>query len=384
MPSTYVPGTDNRNDDGYYTIPEGIPTPEGWEPRALPSVTTVLSLTNEFIEPERWWTAQEFHELARASKEKRPWMIWHKTHQQMVEVHPGQVMLNMLPDHFGTNYGLHWMKMAGARELNRRANRGQIVHDAVDDYVLADLRIDMSDLGDYVGSLIERRGYTIKVEYVADQVWTCLAWLDRHLLEPYLCNSMVVNWEYGWAGTIDLVASLRGVRELPEGKPVQLDFKTSKAPYVEHRIQAATYNHAESVVLRKFTGEVAVQPYPAVQLLANVYIAEEDVKVYQWGGHDDLFGPDQTIEDSYSCFLFLLAAHYHFARGRSMSPTLLPSLALRRPKVDVLEAYRTRQEVKLDEPTLIPTESPAAEHPGATPNGDIKPRAKRRKATPKE
>lgn len=383
MPSTYVPGTDNRNDDGYYTIPEGVPRPEGWVERPLPSVTTVLSIADDFINAERWWTALEFHELALASKGKQPWRIWHKTQKQMVEVHPGQVMLNLLPEHFGKNYGLHWMKMAGARELERRGNRGQIIHDAVSDFVLADLRIDASDLHDYTGSLIERRGYALKVEYCADRVWTVIQWLDRHLLEAIICESMVVNWTAGWAGTVDLICKLRGIEAIPESALWQIDFKTSKAPYAEHRVQAATYRHGESVILRKYTGEIAVQPYPQPDILANVYVNEEGVQVFRWGGKDDLFGTDLSIEDAYNAFLYMMAVHYYFARTKSNSPMRMPSLCMKRPDMAVLEAYRTAQGVN-HEPTTIPAEGGEAANTGETTNGNKPTRKPRRKAAPKE
>jgi hypothetical protein len=352
----YRPGTDSRNDTGYYELPEGIPVPDGFERRPLPSVTTVLDLVGDFSHAKEWWTAAYVNELAQAAKDKQHVRIWHKHEKRMVEVLPGQVLLNMLPGDFGTNAGLHWMKSAGSRELERRANRGQVVHDAVLDFVLRDVRLRRDELADYTGHLIEARGYALTADYVQSHLWNALAWLDTHLDEAYLCECMVVNWTYGWAGTVDMVATLRG-DDMPAGQLVQVDFKTSKTWYPEHRLQAATYKHAESCVLRAYEGsDVAVHDYPTPRHLINVYVGEEGVKPMQWGGKDDLFGPDDTLADSYAAFLHLLAVFHHQARARGMSPTTCSSLCMAAPTTEQLDAYRTRhlrKETENHEPTNL-------------------------------
>lgn len=337
----YRPGTDNRNDSGYYTIPEEIATPDGFELRPLPSVTTVLDLVGDFSHAERWWTAQYINELAQAAKDKAMVRIWHPKQKAMVEVLPGQVLLNMLPADFGTNYGMHWMKNAGARELERRANRGQVVHDAVLDFVLRDVRLNRRELEDYTGQLIEARGYALKADYCMAHVWNAHGWLDQHLDEAYLCECMVVNWTYGWAGTVDMVGTLRG-SDLPAGQLVQIDFKTSKDWYPEHRMQASAYLHAESCVLREYEGAAAVHDYPTPRHVMNVYVREEGVVPMQWGGKDDLFGADDTLADSYAAFLHLLAVFHHQARAKGMTPDTCRSLCMAAPTHDQLDAYRTR------------------------------------------
>ncbi len=64
-----------------------------------------------------------------------------------------------------------------------------------------------------------------------------LDWVEQHDVEFILVEQRVVSVEDGWAGTLDLLARVDGVEGV-------WDYKTSKAIYGEHFIQAAAYAKA--------------------------------------------------------------------------------------------------------------------------------------------
>ena len=76
---------------------------------------------------------------------------------------------------------------------------------------------------------------------VADEsLWAFMAWQDwaaEVKLEPILCEQIVYSRQYGYAGTMDLLANVRGV-------PTLLDWKTGKAVYAESFLQNVAYQHA--------------------------------------------------------------------------------------------------------------------------------------------
>lgn len=76
---------------------------------------------------------------------------------------------------------------------------------------------------------------------VADEsLWAFMAWQDwakEVTLEPILCEQIVYSRQYGYAGTMDLLANVRGV-------PTLLDWKTGKAVYPEAFLQSVAYQHA--------------------------------------------------------------------------------------------------------------------------------------------
>jgi predicted RecB family nuclease len=72
--------------------------------------------------------------------------------------------------------------------------------------------------------------------------WT--AWKDRHVEEILFAEEFVWSEEYGFAGTIDAVALLKN------GLVALLDFKSSKYPHWEYRLQTVAY----AVALREREG----------------------------------------------------------------------------------------------------------------------------------
>lgn len=63
-------------------------------------------------------------------------------------------------------------------------------------------------------------------------------WLDEWRCVPTVTERPVVNPEHGWAGTIDLRATLLGDQDW------LLDLKTGKGVYESHALQLAAYAHA--------------------------------------------------------------------------------------------------------------------------------------------
>ena len=73
-----------------------------------------------------------------------------------------------------------------------------------------------------------------------ESMWAFMAWQDWAkdvTLEPILCEQIVYSRRYGYAGTMDLLANVRGV-------PTLLDWKTGKAVYGESFLQNVAYQHA--------------------------------------------------------------------------------------------------------------------------------------------
>lgn len=345
--SKYAPGTDARGDDGFYTIPEAIPVPADFERRPLPSVTTIIHQISDFSGPDRWWMAEDVHRLAVASKEKRSVKIWNPIAKEMQEVHPGQVLLNQLDfDEWGRNYGLHHMKNGGARELERRGNRGSLIHDAALDFAFRDVRLNRLDLDDYTKTLLEARGYALPVEYCRDHVWNLMAWLDKYLDEVYFAEAMIVNWEYGYAGTFDMLCTLRNCGDLhPRIKPKQknqLDFKGSKTWQPEHRMQAAAYKNSDAVILREYEGTDSVHEFIKPDNCINVYVREENVEAMLWGSDADLFSDDESLEDSFIAFTHLIGVFHHLQRANGIHPSKIKELCLAPPTSGQLDQYRTR------------------------------------------
>jgi len=81
------------------------------------------------------------------------------------------------------------------------------------------------DLGDYTPNQIERAMHSVKA---------FRRWLDGRTIEPILVEGRLVSEKYRYGGTVDFFGLLNGRRVL-------LDFKTSKAIYLEHKAQLVSY-----------------------------------------------------------------------------------------------------------------------------------------------
>lgn len=104
-----------------------------------------------------------------------------------------------------------------------------------------------AEIGSQVHALVE---WTLKGELchkvgpspmISDKAqWAFMAWEDwrkRVDLKPIFVEQTVWSTEWGYAGTLDLLAEV-------EGKLTVLDWKTGKAVYAEDHLQNAAYRHA--------------------------------------------------------------------------------------------------------------------------------------------
>ena len=106
-----------------------------------------------------------------------------------------------------------------------------------------------SDIGTQVHHLVEwtlrqQCGQLVGQEprVVDDAQWAFMAWQDwarSVALKPLLIEQTVYSRVHGYAGTMDLVAEVNGVRTL-------IDFKTGKAIYSEAHLQNVAYQVALS------------------------------------------------------------------------------------------------------------------------------------------
>ena len=294
MADSYRSGTDLRSDEGSYTLPAGISLPtvdrDGAPladplapPAAFQSVTTVLYRVTNFSWAWSWWIAEHVYELAEAARSKSPVRIWHQGKKEMVEVSAGHILCNVLPEEYGKNAGMHWVKNAGARELERRANRGTIFHDVALDWALG-LSVSAGALHDYLGSLIEGHGYAMKVDVVEQGATLLIRWLRRHIRRVVMAEAPVFRMRAGAvpvAGTCDLLGEVQGLGSsgVEDGALVRIDFKGSKDWKLEHFLQAVTYDDADYVLIR---GLDILEPNPRADQLLNVYINESGVSPYLW------------------------------------------------------------------------------------------------------
>jgi hypothetical protein len=207
-------GTDLRNQDGIYQWPHSALLQEGEEPTYYPSVTTVLDeyFGSGMRHAEHWFTAEYVRDLAIAARDKTPVRVWLETDNvdggEMVEVKALDILLNRLPEEqYGKNFGMHWMKKAGPREMRKRANRGSVIHQALEDWTLG-LRIDSDDIGDYTGQVIQGRGFALPLEFCEPRVRQLLIWLENNVEEVLMSETVVGNDTYRYAGTADAAVKL--------------------------------------------------------------------------------------------------------------------------------------------------------------------------------
>lgn len=91
-----------------------------------------------------------------------------------------------------------------------------------------------------------------------------LEFLDAFNPQPILVEVVVYNCEYGYAGTLDLVAEIGGETWL-------LDIKTAKGVYAETAYQLAAYRYATHYV----DADGVEQPMPAVDRCAVIHITDK-------------------------------------------------------------------------------------------------------------
>lgn len=96
-----------------------------------------------------------------------------------------------------------------------------------------------------------------------------LSWEKQHKIEPILCEAALVSEEFGFGGTIDMLANVDGV-------PTIVDYKTGRAIYPEHIYQVAAYKQL---------------------LIENGYVVQA-VRILQIGRSEDEGFSEKVVTDS--------------------------------------------------------------------------------------
>jgi hypothetical protein len=133
------------------------------------------------------------------------------------------------------------LKGAPYRERDAAAKRGTEVHHLAELLVQGDSVTVPAELQQHVNHYVE--------------------FLDAFKPEPVLVEAVVYNCEYGYAGTLDLIAEVGGELWL-------LDVKTSKGVYAETAYQLAAYRYATHYV----DHEGVEQPMLAVDRCAVIHV----------------------------------------------------------------------------------------------------------------
>lgn len=203
------------------------PAPPGREVNPFPEFTviSVTSATDNY--PKPWLTGWAVKMTAERAVDKYEWL--------------GQKLKNE-----GEKDALKWLKAARYDSAGVKADRGTVVHLAVEAY-LAGKPLTRDELND---QLKERR--------VPEEMWkgsaAMLAGVMEFLFdeEPEILwsESTVYSREHRYAGTADMIAKMR-VRGTIQ--PVILDIKTSKDIYDDVCLQLCGYGRADFVGVNEGT-----------------------------------------------------------------------------------------------------------------------------------
>lgn len=212
-----------RNDDGPRTY--AWPPQPPHEMEVLSVTTAMKSLAKPFL---IGWAAKMSAECA-------------------VEDHA--IIGAMLEKKNGKKAALDYIKQARYRDAGGKADRGTIVHAAVEAY-LDGKAVDP----DHVQHQLEEKAVP---EHLWDATFKMIDGVTEFLFdfEPEILRSesTVYSRTHEYAGTLDILAKIRiGKSKLP----AVLDIKTSKAIYNETAMQLAAYGRADFVGLDDGTEEL--------------------------------------------------------------------------------------------------------------------------------
>ena len=332
-------GTDLRDDaTGIYRWPHPAFIEERPDLQTIvyPSVTTVL---DEFMgsgmrHAEHWFTAEYVKWLAEQAKAKEKVPVWIDADNvdggEEVLVSPTDLMLNKLPGDFGLNFGMHWIKKAGPREMRKRANRGSILHDALEDRAYG-LTMDDGDVGDYCTQLIQARDFRLDRDYVEPYVRQLMRWFERHVVEILMAEAMVMNDTWNYAGTLDIQAQLRGYPELDAIGPVGVvDAKGSKQDQPSHELQGAAYFYGEYMGV---PGTAERLPLTKVDWMANLYVQPDKVTLRHWPRIIRCEDPQECVPfHSFLHARVLWEAMYSAEHPKTMKPVAVRAEDMKLPK----------------------------------------------------
>lgn len=141
----------------------------------------------------------------------------------------------------GEKEAIKWLKDARWSSTNEKADRGTIVHAAIEAYVAG----KPWSKAEVEAELAERRVPMEMWRSTAGMLAGAIEFLTDKEPEVIWSEATVFNRTHEYAGTADLIGrmSFRG----GPPKPVVIDFKTSKSIYSDVAAQLAGYAHAEFV-----------------------------------------------------------------------------------------------------------------------------------------
>ena len=146
---------------------------------------------------------------------------------------------------------VEYLKKAPNRIRDGAALRGSKVHKIAERIVFGDADVDVPE---------EIRGH----------VEACAKFIDEWRVRPLLVEHTVGSYQWGYAGTFDLIA------ELPDGRRVLFDYKTGASGiWPETALQLAAYRYADAYVAKDGTEipmkEVGLSESKAVWIRADGY-----------------------------------------------------------------------------------------------------------------
>ncbi len=106
---------------------------------------------------------------------------------------------------------------------------------------------------------------------VTGHVESAIRFLDEWQPEVILSEVTVYNLDYGYAGTLDLIA------RFPDGRVALCDYKTSKGVYADTALQLAAYRFATHYL----DADGEAQPMPEVDWCGVVHIRADGYDVYE-------------------------------------------------------------------------------------------------------
>ncbi len=265
-------GTDLRSDKGIYTWPHKIFACDKRE--HFVSVSSVLDLIpGSFPIACYYFIADYVDYVTTAAETKQLVPCYSKDLGEVVKRSPREVL-----------HDKKWIQFAGEREMSRRANRGTVGHDALEDWALNGTRITEADMHDYTFQLIQANDFALEVDFCVDYVRQVINWCNTHIVEVLWSEAPVFNRTYTYAGTSDIGCRLRGMFE-EDGTPISeeqvwgLDAKNSKGPQPTHPIQNAAYANAEFMGIK---GTDQLIPFVKPDRFANLYVQPEKATLREW------------------------------------------------------------------------------------------------------
>jgi hypothetical protein len=193
--------------------------------------------------------------------------------QAVVDMHPDD--LRAMVEELGRDAAVHALKQAPWTQRDKAAARGTEVHHLAEKLITG-VDVDVP-------------------EPLIGHVESVVRFLDEWQVRPVLTELTVGNYTYNYAGTFDVIA------DLPDGRRVLFDYKTSSGVWPDVALQLAAYRHASHYVAADGT------EIPMVE----VGIDEAKVVHVRADGYDVV--PFNTDRDVFAAFLNVLAV----ARART-------------------------------------------------------------------